>query len=127
MAAGPSLVLMFLVILTLAVIVFYIVVAWKINEKAHQPGWACLIPFYNVYVFTQIIKRPGWWMLLYLVGIIPVAGPIAALVISITDTIRLARVFGRSDGFAVGLFLLAPIFNPILAFGDSSYDETRID
>ena len=125
MMIGPA--QLILLILTLAVIPFYIVVAWKIYEKAHKPGWACLIPIYNVYVFTQIIKRPGWWMLLYLAGIIPVAGQIAVLVISIMDTIRLAKVFGRSNEFAVGLFLLAPIFNPILAFGDSSYDETRID
>lgn len=105
---------------------FAIVVGWKIFDKAGQPGWAVLIPFYNLYVYTQIIKRPGWWMLLYFASIIPVVGAIAVIVVSIVDTIRLANVFGRSSGFGVGLILLGFIFYPILAFGDSSYDKSRI-
>ena len=106
---------------------FFIVVNWKIFDKAGQPGWAVLIPFYNLYVYTQIIKRPGWWMLLYVfAGFIPIIGAIAILVVSIVDTIRLANVFGRSSGFGVGLILLGIIFYPILAFGDSYYDKSRI-
>lgn len=114
----------FMVIL-LAFAFFAIIVMWKIFEKANQPGWAVLIPFYNLYVYTQIVKRPGWWMLLYFLGAVPVLGSIAVLVISILDNIRLSRAFGKSDGFAVGLIFLSIIFLAILAFGDAVYDDSN--
>ena len=114
--------------LTLVAVIalFSIVVGWKVFTKAGQPGWAILIPFYNLYVYTQIVKRPGWWMLLYFASLIPVVGSLAVLVVSIMDTIRIAKVFGKGTGFGVGLILLGVIFYPILAFGDSNYDETRL-
>ena len=116
-----------LMIVLLAFAVFAIIVMWKIFEKANQPGWAVLIPFYNLYVYTQIVKRPGWWMLLYFLGAVPVIGSIAVLVISILDNIRLSRAFGKSDGFAVGLIFLSIIFLAILAFGDATYDNSDAD
>ena len=50
-------------IIYLAVIVFIIAAQWKIYEKAEQPGWACIIPFYNIIVLLNIIKKPGIWLL----------------------------------------------------------------
>ena len=41
--------------------------------------------------------------------------------IQIVFSIRLARVFGKSGGFAVGLIFLSPIFLCILAFDKSVY------
>lgn len=38
--------------------------AWKLFEKAGRKGWETLIPFYNLYVFLLIIKKPMWWMAL---------------------------------------------------------------
>lgn len=35
----------------------------------------------------------------------------------------IGKSFSKSTGFCVGLALLTPIFLPILAFGDSSYNE----
>ena len=105
---------------------FAIIVGWKVFTKAGQPGWAVLVPIYNLYVYTQIVKRPGWWILLYFASVIPVVGSLAVLVVSIMDTIRLAKVFGKGTGFGVGLLLLGVIFYPILAFGDSNYDESQL-
>ena len=51
----------------IAWIVLYIVGAWKVYEKGNQPGWACLIPFYNIYVLLKIVGRPGWWLILFLI------------------------------------------------------------
>ena len=113
-----------LMIVLLAFAVFAIIVMWKIFEKANQPGWAVLIPFYNLYIYTQIIKRPSWWMVLYFLGAVPFLGSIAVLVISILDNIRLSRAFRKSDGFAVGLIFLSIIFLAILAFGDAQYDNS---
>jgi hypothetical protein len=43
------------------------------------------------------------------------------MVLAIMDLVRLAQVFGKSDGFIVGLILMPVIFIPILAFGNSQY------
>ena len=106
---------------------FFLIVGWKLFTKTGQPGWAVLIPFYNLYIYTQIIKRPGWWMLLYFASLIPVVGSLVVLVISIMDTLRLSKAFGKSTGFGVGLILLGFIFLPILAFGSADYDAERLD
>ena len=110
----------FLVVILLLVVLM-VISHWKIFEKANQPGWAALIPFYNIYVLSQVIGRPQWWVILYLSAIIPILGIIALIVISIMDHIRLAKVFGKDTGFAVGLVLLPIVFLPMLAFGDSTY------
>ena len=33
---------------TIALVVLVIVALWKIFEKAGEPGWKALIPFYNI-------------------------------------------------------------------------------
>ena len=111
----------------LPILLVVLIGMWRVYSKAGQPGWAVLIPFYNLYVFTQIIRRPGWWMLLYFASLIPVVGSIAVLVVSIMDYLRLAKVYGKSVGFGVGLVLLSPVFIPILGFGSASYDAARLD
>ncbi|MEN9440370.1 MAG: hypothetical protein RLZ33_446 [Bacteroidota bacterium] len=110
----------YLVVLLL-IAVYAVIVMWKVFTKAGQPGWAILIPFYNLYVYTQVVQRPNWWMILYFASIIPILGPIAVLVVSIMDSLRLAKVFGKSTGFGIGLIFLGIIFQSILAFGDAKY------
>ena len=102
--------LVFIVIL----IAFMIVCRWKIYSKAGKPGWACIIPIYNIIVLLDIVKKPVWWIVLLLI-------PFVNLVIFIIITINLAKVFGKSTGFGLGLLFLGLIFNPILAFGDAKY------
>lgn len=113
--------------IVLPILLVVLIGMWRVYSKAGQPGWAVLIPFYNLYVFTQIIRRPGWWMLLYFASLIPVVGSIAVLAVSIMDYLRLAKVYGKSAGFGVGLVLLSPVFIPILGFGSASYDAARLD
>jgi hypothetical protein len=110
-----------LVIIYIAVIVFEIAALWKVFVKAGQPGWAAIIPIYNLYILLKVIGRPGWWILLFLLGIIPFVGWIAVLVLGIIIAIDLAKSFAKSSGFAVGLFLLNFIFIPILGFGEARY------
>jgi hypothetical protein len=102
------------ILIYVAIIVFMIIALWKVFEKAGQPGWGCLIPFYNLYLMLKIAGRPGWWMLLYLI-------PIVSLVISIIVSLDIAKNFGKGSGFGIGLALLGPIFYPILGFGDAVY------
>ena len=46
-------------ILYLALIVFLIVTMWKIFTKAGKPGWASIIPIYNVFVMLDIAGKPA--------------------------------------------------------------------
>ena len=113
-------------VIVIPIVLIAIVAIWRIFTKAGQPGWAVLIPFYNLYVLTQVAKRPSWWMLLYFVSFIPVIGALGVLFVSIIDNLRLAKLFGKSAGFGVGMILLGIVFLPILAFGNADYDETRV-
>lgn len=94
--------------------VVMIVANWKIFTKAGKPGWASIIPFYNQYVMFEVAGMNGWMFLLLLV-------PIVNIVISIMLYLNLAKAFGKSTGFAIGLILLNPIFSLILAFGSAKY------
>jgi hypothetical protein len=98
----------------LAVMILFIAANWKIFVKAGQPGWAILIPFYNIIVFLKIIGKPAWWLVLLLI-------PFVNIVIGIITILALAKRFGKTGGFAVGMILLPIIFYPILGFGDAKY------
>lgn len=91
---------------------------WRIYTKAGKPGWAAIVPIYNIIVWLEIINRPVWWIALYFV-------PFVNLIIAIMMYVELAKVFGKGGGFAVGMILLSPIFVPLLAFGDSRYTDPR--
>ncbi len=99
------------------VIVLTIVANWKIFVKANKPGWAILIPIYNIIVLLQIINKPWWWLLLFLI-------PVVNIVFGIWATNLLAKNFGHDIGFTIGLLLLPFVFYPILGFGDSTYKGT---
>ena len=105
----------FMLLIILAVCVLIIAAQWIIFQRAGQAGWKCLIPFYNMYILMQISGKPGWWMFLLLV-------PLVGVVILLLAMLALAKKFGRSELFGVGLFLLPMIFFPILAFGGSQYE-----
>ena len=97
-----------------AIIAFAIIVGWKIYDKAGKPGWACLIPIYSTIVYLEIIGKPWWWLLLFLI-------PGVNLVFAIWAANLLSKSFGKDEGFTVGLILLGFIFYPILAFGSAKY------
>jgi hypothetical protein len=107
----------------LAVIIFMIVVYWKIFEKAGQPGWASIVPFYNTYVLiVNILEMPPIWFWLLLV---PCANIVVLIILAFMIPFKLAEKFGKDVGFAIGLLLLGIIFLPILAFGDARYRGGR--
>jgi hypothetical protein len=102
-------------VIQIAIAVLLIVSMWKIYTKAGKPGWACIIPIYNVIVLLEIIGKPWWWLLLMLI-------PIVNIVFIIWATNLLSLSFGKSSGFTVGLILLGIIFLPILGLGDAKYE-----
>jgi hypothetical protein len=101
-------------IIGLLIALFLIVAMWKVFTKAGQPGWASIIPIYNLYVWCKIVGRPGWWIILLLI-------PFVNFIIGIILSIDLAKSFGKGVGFGIGLALLGVIFWPILGFGSAQY------
>ncbi|HEX3747057.1 MAG TPA: DUF5684 domain-containing protein [Bryobacteraceae bacterium] len=104
-----------MMIVALAIAVIIIVGLWKVFEKAGQPGWASLVPFYNAYVLLKIAGRPGWWLILFMI-------PLVNIVIALLVAIDIAKAFGQSAAFGVVLlFLLGGIGYLILGFGNYRY------
>lgn len=87
---------------------------WKIFTKANKPGWAILIPIYNMIILLEIIDKPWWWIVLLLI-------PGVNLIFGIWVTHLLSKKFGHDVGFTIGLLLLPFIFYVVLGFGDSTY------
>jgi len=117
----PSAVMVPLVIISVALAVIMIAAMWKVFTKAKQPGWAAIVPIYNYYILLKIVGRPTWWLLLLLLGFIPVVGGIATFVISIIVFNDLSKSFGRGTGMTVLLALVPFVGFPILGFGKDVY------
>ena len=119
-------------------------IRWFIFVKAGQKGWKALIPFYSDYITYKI----AWDGRIYLATLIasiastvlgsvfglihPALGMVFSIILStvataakaIADLIlnfKLARAFGKSDYFFVGLYFLNNVFTAILAFGECEY------
>ena len=94
---------------------------WKVFTKAGQPGWAVLIPIYNVIVLLRVAGLPWYWVFALFLQIIPIIGLLAIVVLAVMCLHRISTRFGQGVGFTIGLTLLGPIFWLILGFGDSKY------
>jgi hypothetical protein len=105
---------MALIVLDVALIILMIAAMWVVFQKAGEPGWAAIIPIYNIMVLLKIAGKPMWWVILLLI-------PFVNIVVGIIAVVGLARNFGKGVGFALGLLFLGPIFYPILAWGDARY------
>lgn len=102
-------------VIGLLIAIILIIAMWKVFTKAGQPGWAAIIPIYNLYVLCKVAGRPGWWLLLMLI-------PFVNFIIGIILCIDIAKNFGKGAGFGVGLAFLGFIFFPILGFGSATYE-----
>ena len=118
-SSTPAAVSIIPTIISLVLCVFVLVCMWIIFRKANKPGWAAIVPFYNLYVMFEITWGSGWRFLLMLI-------PIYNIILSIQTQIRLAKAFGKGGGFAAGLIFLPYIFIPILAFSGASYQGVPV-
>ncbi|ETZ19669.1 MULTISPECIES: DUF5684 domain-containing protein [Pedobacter] len=87
---------------------------WKTFVKAGKPGWAAIIPIYNLIVLIEIVGKPTIWILWLLI-------PCVNIVFSVWLMNLLSKSFGKTEGFTVGLIILPIVFYPILGFGDAKY------
>ncbi len=103
-------------LINFAILVAVVVGMWLTFQKAGKPGWAAVIPIYNLIVLLQIADKPWWWVLLLMI-------PIVNLIMLLLVNLDLAEKFGKGDAFAVGLTILPFIFFPILGLGDTHYQS----
>lgn len=105
-------------IIVIGMYVLQIIAMWKIFTKANKPGWASIVPVYNIYTLLQIAEVPTWYLLLLII-------PVANIYATFKMYIELAHKFGKDTGFGIGLVLLNPVFILVLAFGNATYIDNE--
>ena len=105
---------LFILVIALIFALLKYIGAWKTFKKAGVDGWEALIPVHNLIVEFQLAGLKTYWYFLLLV-------PIANIIILCWKDIELAKAYGKSAGFGIGLFLLGPIFYLILGLGKAEY------
>lgn len=78
-----------LVLLLPALLTIPTVFGWKVFEKAGQKGYVTLIPYYNLFVLLQLIKKPFWWFLLLWI-------PFINYFVYMLMLIELVKAFGKN-------------------------------
>lgn len=127
-----------LILLELAIGIFYIICLWKIFKKANKPGWAAIIPVYNNIIMLEIAKLP-WWNIFVMLGaaliyvismlfedsllfLVPaMISIIITCAYQIAIMIRVSNNFGKDKGFKILAIFLPIVALPMLAFGKSTY------
>ena len=123
------------VLLTIALVAVIMVSNWKLFEKAGEPGWYAIIPFFNTFMMCKVVFGNAWWgcaflaplvcLPLFFIPFINVLVSFAVnmfvMFVSIMMHVRMALVFGRSGG-VIALLILIPIVGyPVLAFGKETH------
>ena len=99
---------------SIVISVIMLIAMWRVYTKAGKPGWAVLIPIYNLCVEYEIICGRGTAMFRLLI-------PFYNIYWAIKSIIKMAHAYGKSTGFGIGMLFLSPIFYAILGFGDAEY------
>ena len=116
-----------MLLFVIALCAFAIICNWKLLEKAGEPGWKSLIPFYNIYTINDIaFTRPTSivffiiFCVTYVFICIPYLGAfIFAMVVGVIAAFTgyaVAKSFGRDTGMCVCAIFFSPIVFAILAF-----------
>lgn len=99
----------------LAFIIAVIVGMFKTFKKmGYDDAWWIIVPILNIIFILKVVEKPLWWIVLLF---IPFVNLIVGIYISWLLSSKVAKAYGKSDGFAIGLLLLGWIFYPILGFG----------
>lgn len=134
-----------ILIFYIGILILLFAAYWQLFAKAGQPGWACMIPVYNILVLTDVarVERKNAWFFIMLYGggtfinalatinsvgtefsfysLIALVFMLAGVYFILKIFKGIATNFGKSSGFAWGLLFLNVIFVPILAFGNAAY------
>jgi hypothetical protein len=104
----------FTVLLPLLTFIPMFIGMWRAFEKAGVPGWAALVPIYNLMVMARIADREDSAGLMCLI-------PIAGIYFYYLLLVDFCKKFRPRPGYEIGLLLLPMIFWPILGFGEARH------
>ncbi|OPB89263.1 DUF5684 domain-containing protein [Elizabethkingia ursingii] len=112
-------------------LIFYILVylavcfCWyKTFQKAgRDDAWAAFIPFYNLIVLVQIIKKPTWWFILFFI-------PFVNLYALFIAGDKLAKGFGKGENSTIwgviAIFTSLFVNMIVHAFGSDQFDSSAV-
>jgi hypothetical protein len=101
-------------IVYLIILVAFIAGLWKIFEKAGKPGWAAIVPIYNLIVLLQIVGKPLWWIILFII-------PIVNLIAMILVMMELVKRFGQPGWHVLLAIFFGFVYIPYLGFSELQY------
>ncbi len=105
-------------LLTLLFFVLSLAGLWGIFEKSGYKGWMSIVPFYNLYIWLRIIKKPLWWYIFLLI-------PFINVFVILLMTVEICKCFKKYDLGAQALGVLFPFaYLPYLGF---SKKESYLD
>ena len=108
-SAGPLATIIYLIVVAVVIVSY-----WKIFVKAGKPGWAAIIPIYNIIVMLEIVGKPFWWFFLMLI-------PGVNVVVGIIVLHQLIIKFGKPGWHTVLAVLFSIVYFPYLAFSDAEF------
>ena|SRR5437868_4215023 len=97
-------------IIQLVVIAAMLAGMWKSFEKMGRKGWEGIVPFYNFYILMQVMGKDIIWFILCLIPFV-----------NCIPMMDVAKAWGKSSGFGIGLALLGFVFWPLLGFTDAKF------
>jgi len=87
---------------------------WFLFEKAGEPGWYSVIPFFSIYKMFEIVYGNGWKALLLLV-------PLLNIVVGVAFVFRYVQVYGQNIIWGFIMLILPNVATLYLAFGPAKY------
>lgn len=113
-AASAVLSILIVVLPSLGFLALWLASLWKLFVKAGEPGWAAVVPIYNLVVALKIAGRPTWMIVLFFFPLLNFVGAVLLC-------LGIAERFGKTPLYGVGLLFLGFVFFPLLAFSDAKY------
>ena len=93
--------------------IYKLLIRCVIYKKAKKKAWAVIVPIYRHITMLKICGMSPWWLLLLF---IPIIGWTILWLVFVASRFMLAEAFDKGEGFGLGLWLLGPIFETIIAF-----------
>lgn len=109
---------MLIVLLSLVLSLVAVAGYWKALSKAGEPGWAAIIPVYNLWVLVRASGNSWLWFVACLV-------PLVNFFAVAKVFVNFAGQFGRGVLFGIATWLLPFLMMPLLGFGDYQYRGAR--
>ncbi len=112
-------------IFLLAWAVFYVIGLWKMFEKAGQPGWKAIVPYYNTWTLVEIVGLNWYWFLVAMVSTIisilglealSFIGTVANVVANVNIYYNLSKKFNKDTSWVVLSVFFGFVTIPMLGY-----------